>query len=387
MTGAKWIVDRSIRASRYATGLICSLARGIIISVITAAVGISPQSGKAATFDTVIPQFPGPAMGILLQGPIIEGDDARLDATITASNHAHPDHYLRAIGLSSDGGLISEALKMSVRIKKLGLVTVVPEGSTCASACALLFASGSIKVLSVGSYLGVHGAATFNGEQDTAAMAATTRMAKAFAEFGAPASVIGRMVVTKPSEMTWLSPQEVAMFPLGFVQYIDRYQFPIIAAGYDLLLNEQKAAGQLQSLTPYLGGGLRPDYQQAGPALPQTPPPTPYQISAPSHSGELITEARQYSLGYRFGVSRVHAICKGEVAWVRGCNGGASYRAKYRATAAESLLATQIKNWLDAYDHQFRSKGSEGDCGNGTDPSNDGCRAGGRAWPRQEAVR
>lgn len=328
-------------------------------------------------------------MGILMIGTIISGDDNRLAAAVTTAKLEHQDHRLRAVALDSPGGQIAEAMKIVGRIRGMGLVTVVPDGATCASACALVFAAGTIKVVSPTAKLGVHGAANMHGEQDVQASAATTFLAQVFGRLGAPASVIGRMVVTPPANMTWLSQQEVEMFPLGIVQSIGRSEFPIILSGYDGVLERQIQAGQPLSLAHVLPSRPMPDYQSAGPVLPHTVLPSVYLSASPEHSQALIEQARQYSMGYNFGVSRLNAVCRGNTAWKRGCNGGASYRSKpyYSPDPPVLSVLVQTEVWLSSYDEQFRSKLEAGNCGNGSDPGNDGCRAGGAAWPRLERPR
>jgi len=357
-----------------------------VASLIVLCFSISPV--QAASFSIVVPKS-GPTMGILLDGEIVSGDDERFAFAIATAERQYQDHRLRAVALDSPGGQIVEAMRMVDRIRRLGLVTVVPDGATCASACAVLFASGSIKVFSPKARLGVHGAANVEGVQDFSASALTTYLAQAFGSLGAPASVIGRMVVTPPANMTWLSLQEVGMFPLSVVQSIDKAEFPYILSGYDSRLAAQGRAGMPLSLGPEVPSPPMPDYQRAGPASSLMAPPSRYFSTAPIHSKELVETAKQYSTGYRFGVSRANAVCKGAPAWISGCKGGSSARLKsyYNASTTELTAATHTRLWLEGYDESYRTKGTAGDCGNSSEPSNDGCRAGADAWPRLEIQR
>jgi hypothetical protein len=47
------------------------------------------------------------------------------------------------------------------------------------------------------------------GRETVSSNAATVSMAKVAKELGVPPAIIGRMVVTPPNEMVWLSPQEL----------------------------------------------------------------------------------------------------------------------------------------------------------------------------------
>ena len=55
----------------------------------------------------------------------------------------------------------------------------------------------------------MHGASDQNGAETVQSGAATVSMAKIAKELGVPPAIIGRMVVTAPSEMVWLSPVDL----------------------------------------------------------------------------------------------------------------------------------------------------------------------------------
>jgi hypothetical protein len=55
----------------------------------------------------------------------------------------------------------------------------------------------------------VHGASDQTGEETVQSGAATVSMARVAKDLGVPPAIIGRMVVTPPSEMVWLSPSDL----------------------------------------------------------------------------------------------------------------------------------------------------------------------------------
>jgi hypothetical protein len=112
------------------------------------------------------------------------------------------------IRLNSPGGNLLEGVKLAdaVRFGKIG--TNVGKNATCASACFLVFAAGSTKFANYTARIGVHGASDQSGEETVASEAATVSMAKVARGLGVPAAIIGRMVVTPPAEMVWLTPQD-----------------------------------------------------------------------------------------------------------------------------------------------------------------------------------
>ncbi len=89
------------------------------------------------------------------------------------------------------------------------VATNVAGNATCASACFLVYAAGATKFANYTAQVGVHGASDKQGEETVASGAATVSMARAAKDLGVPAAIIGRMVVTPPNEMVWLTPQDL----------------------------------------------------------------------------------------------------------------------------------------------------------------------------------
>lgn len=362
-------------------------------------------SSQGAIFEPVLPRYSGSEMALLIQGEIVSGDSARLITALATAEARYTDHRMRAIALDSPGGNVVEAAKMAFIIHSRGFVTAVPKGAVCASACVLLFAAGSRKIVSAGAALGVHGAA-IGSRQTEGALAVTTLLAKALAAYGTPASVIGRMAVTPPDQVAWLTAAEIKMFPWGYVTDNLRLdEVPYALAGLDY---------QLRQGPPPLA---TPAYQRAGPSLPiSTPPPNTFG-PAPPHSAALIRRARAYSAGYAYGESiGASADCeKAGGAWHQGCTAGSHEQNKYVDShclvarqeresdplaaaidrdwcsrgrtdmASRPSAASYMQIWLQEYDEAYTEKKDPGDCGNGAAPGNDGCRAGAETWLRTES--
>ena len=144
---------------------------------------------------------------ILASGEIIDKDDLRLHdfaAGLSASES------VIGIALNSPGGSVSEAEKILNTIRNTKLTTVIGKASACASACFLLFAAGSHKVVFEGALVGVHSASSdASGTEGWDSFAATTAMAGDAAELNVPPGIIGKMVTTPPGRMAWLTPAEL----------------------------------------------------------------------------------------------------------------------------------------------------------------------------------
>ena len=90
-------------------------------------------------------------------------------------------------------------------IRRARLSAIVANGSTCASACFMVLAAGAEKFVSHAAFVGVHGASDGSGRETIGSGAATVSMARTLKDLGVPEAIIGKMVVTPPDEMVWLS--------------------------------------------------------------------------------------------------------------------------------------------------------------------------------------
>ena len=182
--------------------------RILCVSGIASAIVIScamPWAVSAATFKSVATKD-GKTI-ILLTGEIIEGDADTLKAAIKTANDA--GKLVSGVRLNSPGGNLLESLKLADVVRFAKVATNVAGNATCASACFLVYAAGATKFANYTAQVGVHGASDKQGEETVVSSAATVSMARAAKDLGVPAAIIGRMVVTPPNEMVWLTPQDL----------------------------------------------------------------------------------------------------------------------------------------------------------------------------------
>jgi hypothetical protein len=162
-------------------------------------------SAHAASLSTVT--LKDGKVTVHLSGEILLGDADELTKIIKLANDG--GRIVSGIRLNSPGGNISEAAKLAeiIRYGKIG--TVVAAGATCASACFVIFAGGTSKYASYSASVGVHGASDAEGRETIEAGGATVLMARALKELGVPEAILGKMVVTPPSSMVWLTPDDL----------------------------------------------------------------------------------------------------------------------------------------------------------------------------------
>jgi hypothetical protein len=140
-------------------------------------------------------------------GPIAPGDADRLKAA--ARTVFELRRTIAGIRLSSPGGDLAEAFRLAGIVREGKMPTIVPDGSICASACFVVFAAGSERSAGYGARVGVHGASDLAGHETVQSGAATITMARAVKELGVPPGIIGKMVVTPPGQMVWLTPDDL----------------------------------------------------------------------------------------------------------------------------------------------------------------------------------
>jgi hypothetical protein len=165
--------------------------------------GLLPRQGSSAEIKSI-----GDSEGritIAITGKINLGDTDVFAAELKQANDAKK--IVATVSLNSVGGNLLEGVKLADAVRFGKISTNVEK--MCASACFLVFAAGSTKVANYAAQIGVHGASDISGAETVQSNAATVSMAKIAKKLGVPAAIIGRMVVTPPSEMVWLSPADL----------------------------------------------------------------------------------------------------------------------------------------------------------------------------------
>jgi hypothetical protein len=234
---------------------------------------------------------------ILISGEIAEGDTEALKAAIKTANDA--SKFVSGVRLNSPGGNLLEGVKLAAAVKFAKAATNVAKGGTCASACFLVFAAGEKKFANYAARVGVHGASDQNGEETTRSGAATISMAKVAKELGVPDAIIGRMVVTPPSEMVWLTPTDLQTM------------------GTTMVGKPSQVASESSSLPP-----VAP--QQTAPGNPTDIRPTS-KASAPTSWHDVVNMAISLSAEQNGGKPISVRVCQPET---KTCTNGIMYKSK-----------------------------------------------------------
>jgi hypothetical protein len=119
-----------------------------------------------------------------------------------------------AIVLDSPGGNVIGAESFATMIHDGGVNTSVAPGAMCASACALIWASGIHKSVDASGQVGVH---NVSGYEPAICAGLTSALAKDLSGYGAPATVVTATVTTPSNQVYWLTPADFAAWDVNIV--------------------------------------------------------------------------------------------------------------------------------------------------------------------------
>ena len=127
------------------------------------------------------------------------------------SNYIPEGLNIRGITLNSRGGEINDAKEMVEYVKNAHWTTGIPMGGVCASACVMIWSSGSVKSASTPSWIGVHQSFGDYGDKDRSVDAnGTAIMDSVLRANGAPQSILDKEHTTPPSQVYWLSNEDLS---------------------------------------------------------------------------------------------------------------------------------------------------------------------------------
>jgi hypothetical protein len=150
-----------------------------------------------ATIDSFVHQVDGDDITfVVLEGELNLGDERAFANIAVQADKA-------VVLMSSPGGNLSAGIAIGKAIRLKGFATLVPEGYTCASACALAWLGGRVRLMAAGATVGFHAASdAVSGDADSAANAIVGAYLD---QLGLPLSAIAYITEPKPSDIRWLT--------------------------------------------------------------------------------------------------------------------------------------------------------------------------------------
>jgi hypothetical protein len=143
---------------------------------------------------------------LLLDGKIQRLDSEKLNLMVLALDIQK--RGVSVLYLNSPGGNHDDAVRMAEVVKRYKISTIVADGSKCASGCFTVFAAGHEKFAGYDTRLGVHRSSE-QGQETEFAFAGTFETARILSELGVPPAIVGKLVLTPPDGMAWLTPDDL----------------------------------------------------------------------------------------------------------------------------------------------------------------------------------
>lgn len=182
--------------------------RGIIAFVALVMATVTAEDVRSAEFNE-IPSNDGTEIIITIEGEIKSGDDEKFRA-IAAK------HSKAIVFLNSEGGAIVPAMDIGRTVKLRGYKTVVSDTDSCASACALIWVSGSQRVLFEGGAVGFHASYLDTDGTRLETGLGNALVGRYLTQLGFGEKTVIFATLAPPDKVLWLNDETVSMSGIDF---------------------------------------------------------------------------------------------------------------------------------------------------------------------------
>ena len=137
-----------------------------------------------------------------LRGGFKDGDYARFKSQFRKGG------AIIGLDLSSDGGDFEDGMRIANLARQKKLTVYVAKD--CNSVCATVFFAAAKRYIAQDAKVGVHSVSNYRDIEDLSSMRLTLEVARISAKLGAPESVIGKLVTTRPWNISYLDGHDLA---------------------------------------------------------------------------------------------------------------------------------------------------------------------------------
>lgn len=154
---------------------------------------------SAATIDVKTIEVDGERTSfILVEGELAYGDEGLfVDAALRLSDGV--------VILSGPGGNVHSAIEIGKAIRLKGFATAVASGDMCASACALAWLGGRMRLLAEDARIGFHAVSLSTDPNRQADSVGNALVGAYLNELNLPANAIAYITQAQPDDMRWLT--------------------------------------------------------------------------------------------------------------------------------------------------------------------------------------
>ncbi|HUO23278.1 MAG TPA: hypothetical protein VMU59_12240 [Caulobacteraceae bacterium] len=150
-----------------------------------------------------------PTVGISISGDIVNGDAEKFNALAATNANA-------IVFLDSAGGQIVPAMEIGKTIKLREYPTIVYKGSTCASACALIWLAGNDRVIYTGARVGFHASYQDVGGKLIEVGTGNALVGHYLSQLGFDERAVIFVTSAAPSDISWLSEESETASDISF---------------------------------------------------------------------------------------------------------------------------------------------------------------------------
>jgi hypothetical protein len=168
--------------------------RWLFVCVLSGCIGLgASKHGFAATIDIVDKN--GIAL-VIVQGRFVPDDISAFKAKIGPLSRA-------VVAFQSEGGSVLTGIQIGETIRLKNFITLVPDDTRCASACALAWLGGTKRFMSSGAQIGFH--AAFDATSGQESGVGNALVGAYLTRIGLPYSAVIYITQAAPTAMTWLN--------------------------------------------------------------------------------------------------------------------------------------------------------------------------------------
>ncbi len=135
---------------------------------------------------------------IVIEGELRIGDEHEFANVAISADDA-------IVVMDSPGGSLVAGIEIGKAIRLKGFATVVPDGFSCASACALSWLGGRVRFMGSGARIGFHAAYVTDGATQLPASVGNALVGAYLSQLGLPVSAIAYITEAQPEQIRWLT--------------------------------------------------------------------------------------------------------------------------------------------------------------------------------------
>lgn len=177
----------------------------------------SPSSAGAASIE--VSRLEDGGRLVMLDGDIELDDVGQFWSKVAALSKA-------TVAFRSEGGSLLAGIRIGTLIRERDFVTLVPDGATCASACAVAWLGGVQRLIGSGSKVGFHAAYVLKGHRTAESGPGNAVLGAYLSQLGLSEDAIVYVTQADPTSMSWVNLKQAAQHGIDVSSASDSIQLP-----------------------------------------------------------------------------------------------------------------------------------------------------------------